>query len=96
MQKIHDRESQKIFRFRKCYLMCVKQEINFGDPVEDKANIKRGFTCNYSYVMAIVLLLLRSISALPGNPLRYITDKIEVMLSSYITCTSPGTITTCL
>lgn len=76
--------------------MCVKQEINFGDPVEDKANIKRGFTCNYSYVMAIALLLLRSLSALPFKPLRYVTDKTQVMLSSYITCTSPETITTCL
>lgn len=75
--------------------MCVKQETDFGDPLEDKINTKRRFTCNYRYANACNTPIIRGLSALPFKPLRYITDMTQVMFSSYITFTAPENIRAC-
>lgn len=74
--------------------MCVKQETDFGDPIEDKINTKR-FTCTYRRANTCSTAITKGLSALPFKPLRSITGMTQVMLSSYITFTAPEDIRAC-
>lgn len=50
------------------------EETDFGDPLEDRINTKRRFTCNYRCANACNTPVTKGLSALPFKPLRYITD----------------------
>ena len=88
-------ESYKFLRFRRGYLMCVKQEIDFDDPLEDKINTKRRFTCNYRSANICNTSITKDLSALPFKHLRCTTNMTQMMLSSCIAFTAPEDIRAC-